>query len=403
MMKGIADERGAIVAMVAVMLVAIIGMAALVIDVGGALVTKRHLVAAADSASLAAAQSCAKEEANFASKAAEYAAKNLAGATGSVTPIGCAPYQTGGTVAVTYNANQDLYFAAFLPGVDDVISVDASATATWGAALTAEPIPVALNLVDHPRACTVPCPFWLDGSGYADFSGGEAGFVDLDRWDGSSGCRRNVGRLDEWISGTRTVEVTSPATPCGPTRQGETDDLLDALRGQIGQDRLFPVAGGFLGSTFSVRGFAPLRIVDATPASQGFSNVQCVDQPEDHSFDGPGATHSINGEVLACSLANGADAISVQLSKGTGCCSPGDYTFDSSTNVITWKTEETKDVRIRIFWSKAADSGGCGDREVTGNEICLMVSWQGPRVGGSKPAEDGSAEDYGFRAVRLKD
>lgn len=403
MMLGLDDERGAVLALVAVMLVAIIGMVALVIDVGGVLVTKRQLVAAADSASLAAAQSCAKEEADFASKAAEYAAKNLAGASGTVSPIGCAPYETGGTVAVTYNANQDLYFAAFLPGVDDVVSVDASATATWGPALTAEPIPVTLNLVDHPRACTLPCSFWLDSSGYADFSGGEAGLVDLDRWEGSSRCRRNASRLEEWISGTRTVEVTSPATPCGLTEQGETDDLLDALRGQIGQDRLFPVADRFLGSTFSVWGFAPLRIEDATPASQGFSDVQCDDQPEDHSFEGPDATHSINGEVLACSLENGADAISVHLSKGNRCCSPDDYTFDSTTNVIHWDTEETKDVRIRIFWSKAADSGGCGDREVIGNEICLMVSWQGPRVGGSKPAEDGSAEDYGFRAVRLKD
>jgi hypothetical protein len=401
MMTGVADERGAIVAMVAVMLVAIIGMAALVIDVGGALVTKRQLVAAADSASLAAAQSCAKEEADFASKAAQYAAQNLAGATGTVTPIGCTPYQTGGTVAVTYNANQDLYFAPFLPGVDDVVSVDASATATWGPALTAEPIPVALNLVDHPRACTVVCAFWLDSSGYADFSGGEAGLVDLDRWEGS-GCRRNVGRLEGWISGVRTVEVSLPATPCGPTLRGASDGLLEALRGQIGQDRLFPVADGFFGSTFSVRGFAPLRIVDALPVTSGASNEACSDQPEDHDFAGPNDTHSINGEVLACSLANGADAISVQLSKGTGCCSPGDYSFASATNVITWKTEETKNVRIRIFWSKAADSGGCGDREVIGNEICLMVSWQGPRVG-SKLAEGGSAEDYGFRAVRLKD
>lgn len=402
MMTGMADERGAIVAMVAVMLVAIIGMAALVIDVGGALVTKRQLVAAADSASLAAAQSCAKEEADFASKAAQYAAQNLAGATGTVTPIGCAPYQTGGTVAVSYNADQELYFAPFLPGVDDVVSVDASATATWGPALTAEPIPVALSLVDHPQACTVPCPFWLDSSGYADFSGGEAGLVDLDRWNGGS-CRRNVGRLERWISGTRTVEVTSPGTPCGPTRRGQTDGLLNALRGQIGQDRLFPVAGGFGGSTFSVRGFAPLRIVDAIPTTRGASNATCPNQPDNHDFAGPNDTHSINGEVLACSLANGADAISVQLSKGARCCSPGDYTFDSNTNVISWNTEETKNVRIRIFWSKAADSGGCPNEVITGNEICLMVSWQGPRVGGSKPAEDGSAEDYGFRAVRLKD
>jgi len=398
MMSGMADERGAVVALVAVMLVAIIGMVALVIDVGGVLVTKRQLVAAADSASLAAAQSCAKEEGDFASRADEYAAKNLAEAAGTVMPIGCEAPELGGTVAVTYNANQELYFAPFLPGVDDVISVDASATALWGPSLTAEPIPVALNLVDHPRACAQGCPLWLDPSGGEDFSGGEARLVNLSRWDGGRCRGGGSSRLFDWISGTRTVEVSAPATPCFLTLDSAAAELLDALRGQIGQDRLFPAADD--GSLTS--GFAPLRIVDALATTQSFSDIPCADQPEDHDFAGPGDTHSIDAEVTVCLLENDADSMSVELSGRGNCCSQtDDYTFDAS-NVITWQTEETKNVSIEISWSSLPDSGGCPNEVVTGNEICLVLSWQGPRVGGSKPAEDGSP-DYGYRAVRLKD
>ena len=400
MMLAVADERGAVLAMVAVMLVAILGMLALVVDVGAMFVTKRQVVAAADSASLAAAQSCALEDGEAKSQADAYATFNK----NEATPIffsGCEG-SSSGTVAVAYGAASELLFAPIV-GLDDSASVEASSTGLWGPAGRAEPIPVIVNLND-PRSCS-PCPLWLDPLVVGGFTGGEAGLVDLDRWDGG-GCRRSSSRLFDWISGASSVHASLPATPCGVT-DVNTEDLVSALLGQSGEVKVFPVAsgssGGRRGRRFSAVGFAPLRVDDAVLASQGFSDVPCEARPENHSFLGRGDTHSINDEVLACKLLHDADSVTVQLRRGRRCCSqPVDYVFNPATNVITWNTEETEDVSIQISWSKLPDSGGCGERDVTGNEICLVVSWQGPRVGGSRPAEDG-ANDYGYRAVRLKD
>src|SRR3989337_1904714 len=54
------DERGATIALVAICMMAFMGMVVLVVDVGGLLTLRRRMVTAADSAALAAAQSCAK-------------------------------------------------------------------------------------------------------------------------------------------------------------------------------------------------------------------------------------------------------------------------------------------------------------------------------------------------------
>ena len=50
------NERGAATAMVAISLIAIMGMVVLVVDVGGLLTLRRRIVAASDAAALATAQ-----------------------------------------------------------------------------------------------------------------------------------------------------------------------------------------------------------------------------------------------------------------------------------------------------------------------------------------------------------
>ncbi|HUR04313.1 MAG TPA: pilus assembly protein TadG-related protein [Nonomuraea sp.] len=57
-----ADERGAIIVLAAVLIIVLVGMAALVIDVGAVLDEKRQLQNGADAAALAVARSCARQE-----------------------------------------------------------------------------------------------------------------------------------------------------------------------------------------------------------------------------------------------------------------------------------------------------------------------------------------------------
>ncbi len=411
-MLSVPDERGAILAIVALLLVAIFGMVALVVDVGALLVMQRRVVAAADSASLAAAQSCAREEGDVESVANSYATGNAGEASlSSFQPIGCDVPASTGTVAVTYRAPQELYFAPIL-GFRDRLPVEASATALWGPAHKAEPIPVTLNL-DEPRNCSDPCAFWLDPSvSDDDFSAGDAGLVDLIRWDGSR-CRRSVSssQLESWISGATKEMVSLPATPCALT-QADSNGLLDALVGQVGQDKVFPVADGFdgRGGRFSVPGFTPLRIEDALPgdseeaAGVTYGTGQC--EPFQANFV-PGENSIPAFEADVCLLNEPADRIiDVDVSMGRRCCSePEDYEWvpdaDDPFKVI-WKREEPAEVTVEMEWERDARPGACGSRNLDHNAVCLLLSWWGPRVGGFEPVEDG-VDDYGVRAVRLSD
>ncbi|MGH2699501.1 MAG: pilus assembly protein TadG-related protein [Actinomycetota bacterium] len=411
-MTGISDERGAVLAIVALLLIAILGMVALVVDAGAVLVKRRKVVAAADSASLAAAQSCAREQGDVTSQADTYASRNLDGASlVNFQPVGCDSSAASGSVAVTYGAAQDLYFAPLL-GLDETIAVEASATAIWGPARKSEPVPIALNLND-PRSCSgTACNLWLDPSVANGFTSGEAGFLNLSRWEGGGSCSQNVSssRLQSWITGSNPEEVLlpnpPPATPCA-AMEVDSSRLVGALSGQAGRDKVFAVANGFIrqgsrGGRFRVSGFAPLRIEGAVLGVEAVTDVPCDDQPPSHSFPRRGATLDISGAVLACMVANSADSVSIELDRGDSCCSqPRDYIFDPTTNVITWNTQRDGDnVRIRISWTRDAFTGDCGIQDVNGNEICLAVSWQGPSVGGTEPLE-GGANDFGVRAVRL--
>ncbi|MGH2779269.1 MAG: hypothetical protein ACRDJB_11565, partial [Actinomycetota bacterium] len=98
--------------------------------------------------------------------------------------------------------------------------------------------------------------------------------------------------------------------------------------------------------------------------------------------------------------------IDVDISMGRRCCSePEDYEWvphpDDPFKVI-WNREEPAVVTVEMEWERDEREGECGSRIPDPNAVCLILSWQGPRVGGSKPAEDGT-NDYGYRAVRLSE
>ena len=75
------EESGATLVMFALSLIVLLGMVALVVDGGGMFVAKRRVVAGADAAALAAAQSCASSQpAQAPSEADRYATMNVPGA-----------------------------------------------------------------------------------------------------------------------------------------------------------------------------------------------------------------------------------------------------------------------------------------------------------------------------------
>jgi len=142
------DESGVTMVIVALCLIALVGMLVLVVDVGGLLWNRRAMVNASDAAALAAAKSCVLPTgtgvgtdtypagiAGAEQAADDYAHQNSSGADTSAPNIissnGC-DSSASGYVTVEYGANQQLFFAGiFGKGQGHVTT---QATAIWGPA-----------------------------------------------------------------------------------------------------------------------------------------------------------------------------------------------------------------------------------------------------------------------------
>lgn len=151
-------DEGAVAVIVAIMMVVILGMAALVIDVGGIEGRRSSLQNAADAAALAVAQSCRDDGQSTVlgscgptarnaapAQAATYAAGNVT--DGGVTVRSVDTTQPG-RVTVTVDTVQKDLFASIL-GTSST-PVTATATATWS--VPATPLPLTFNACELPSA-----------------------------------------------------------------------------------------------------------------------------------------------------------------------------------------------------------------------------------------------------------
>jgi len=248
------DESGVTMVIVALCLIALIGMLVLVVDVGGLLWNRRAMVNASDAAALAAAKSCVLPNGTGpgtetypngllgAEHAADdYASQNASGADISGTNIinissGC-DSQPSGYVTVEYGANQQLFFAGiFGKGQGHVTT---QATAIWGPAGEANPLPLVVysnmfndcKLQQDANPDTL-CHIWEDNNN-TDGSQNGFGFLDLRRdsgsprqygWDTqnpSANCTNPGSDIKNWISnypdpgvGDLPVHYPSPTLVC---------------------------------------------------------------------------------------------------------------------------------------------------------------------------------------------
>lgn len=139
------DERGAVAVTVALLMVPLIGFAALAVDVASLWAQRQQLQTGADAAALAIASDCLREDCGTSAQIAAALAKaNLDNGTPSVALSG----QSGTSVTVTNTAVQSFIFAPVL-GIQSS-PVTTQATATWGAPSAGIGVlPVALNLCEY--------------------------------------------------------------------------------------------------------------------------------------------------------------------------------------------------------------------------------------------------------------
>jgi Flp pilus assembly protein TadG len=317
------EERGAVIPIVVLSLIAIFGMVVLTVDVGGTLTKRRSMVNASDAAALAAAQAfamrieavCGTNEAPAQAKADQLAQANVTGAAHLTGTAGFQTDCTEQTVAVGYGANQQLFFAPVL-GFSNTTPVSTTATAKWGpptggAAMPVELDPLTTNECIYPGGTpgsTFNAPkvcdqgYWFDNG---DLTNSGWGMMNLNQWgvdpaascDNSGGANDLAGWIDQsnpdlvHLVGTTdpTTGYSNPATYVCTTDGGKTPNWVDSLEkwatvyqnwvaaGKPMNDPAVPVPPTFLFpindpsqmvfgpptsiQKYAIVGFAPMQIV----------------------------------------------------------------------------------------------------------------------------------------------
>jgi Flp pilus assembly protein TadG len=281
------DERGAVIIMVALLMVVFLGMAALVVDVGAAYVERRQLQNGADAGALAVARSCALGAcgamtttalglANANSEDGTSAIDSVVvNATARTATVITSTRLPNGTTAVPFT------FAPVL-GVDSA-HIDATAVAAWGPPKRATAVALAMSACDFVSATSNGSSFtplgppWPAlpvtivfhvGNGNAapgtcnegpagQFLSGGFGWL-----DNTTGC--NVGLTRGAVATEQPGNA--PHNGCAPA---------DLLR-KIVQIPIYDVAGGSGNNgTFHIKGFAAFYVTGFSFPGSGWSNTTC--------------------------------------------------------------------------------------------------------------------------------
>ncbi|HYI45851.1 MAG TPA: pilus assembly protein TadG-related protein [Actinomycetota bacterium] len=414
------DERGATIVLVALAMTALCGMVVLVVDVGGLLTLRRQMVTAADSAALAAAQSCAvNDAAGAAGQADGLATANQADA--SVTSFDTTDCGTAseGDVSVTYAAPKELAFAPII-GAPSERPVSASATAIWGPTMGVAPMPIELSInpageIDCAYApVDTECAYWHDNNARPEWENSSHwGWLNLEESDmspGDSCSSAGSSTRRGWIEATLQTELTITddySLVCADS--GHSSSAWSEVRSQIGKIKYFPVNDPALMVTTSSRekyaiiGFIPLRIEDALRGN----DPEAIGTPGDSGHCS--GTHTFpNGSVfdldtLGCYSGSPMATSDLEISLGKGkkdtvYQNGTDYSYNSTTHEVSWFAAAAPNADVSFSYTMAGIPGRCGVHDSDPNGICLVLSWQGPRVAGSVP---GGSADFGLRAVRL--
>jgi len=264
---GLAQERGAVAVVVALLMVPLLGCAALAVDVAAVYSDRAQLHNAADAAALSVATDCATGTCgNTTATATTAVAANI---TANITVATPAVSVSGQRVTVTVTAQQTHWFAPVL-GIDSS-TVTATATATWqGTSAAVAQIPMAISwceyksqIAQYPLTSTTPHLLgW--STGWLSLCVGPTGSVILGGHartdtDSSSVCGSTSAVGDEVGISLFTSKLPSSCTSA-------------YLNGLVGTNLQVPVWGDINGSLFTgyravVYGYALFHLTGYTLTS----------------------------------------------------------------------------------------------------------------------------------------
>jgi hypothetical protein len=417
-------EHGVVLPIVALTLIAIMGMLVLVVDVGGLLWARRQMVNGSDAAALSAAQTCAtiNDEDDPEDMADLFAVPNASGVdTSGQNIIDQDNCDTGvsGYVTVRYSKDQQLFFGPVL-GSGSSAAVTTEATAHWGGVGFSDgviPLVIYSGFLQGP-ACDVPnvpegrvCYFWEDN----ELSGeGNFGFLDVeDGWNVAPGdsCPNQGGDqiLKDWIDGTRTVDTLHLNYPFATwvcTRAGNHSEpqVWSALRTLTGEIRVFPVVGvspadnqpaqlGTPKPKYNAIGFAEMEIMEVltvqntAPLSCAVSNITV--SPVDLMALG----------TIACAIPENAAFLAV-----TNVTGQGQITHDGAPEgILTWSRQggPPGTPSVDVTFTYAVPTTHCGGVPApNASAHCLVLRWNGYTFEDKEP---GGGAIFGKVAIGLCD
>lgn len=434
------DESGVTLVIVAILIVALFGMLTLVVDVGGLLVKKRSMVAAADAASLAAAESCAVghlsplhpggPNAGLPEDVADqYAMKNATGLNSSVANIvpgetvGCET-ASAGRVTVSYTAPQTIYFGQVV-GTGSSTNVTAKATAEWVPGGSSNPMPFAISDGAFSGTnCTLPnvpvgtdCYIWEDngGGGASGYGGSVFGTLDLNRWNigtGSSECNGanndkggNVQyAFDGGYTGTPALsplnypDATYVCLLNGNNQPFYSPPADTGLENPENFNRIlsFPVISDVEPYTdrFNVIGFVKMKLIQVLKpndggggAASGDCTIKISPAVSSVDLDWPAATGGVTVDPnTSCPALSANTDISTISSiqgcgNGPGSSCAGSYTFDGNHVVTFSPATRNNDVTLKFHWQTYGVCGVPPGGQLNNSGHCIVLRWEGIQLG----------------------
>jgi hypothetical protein len=229
-------ESGQAAVLAVVMITALLGMAALVVDAGSWFRARRQVQSVADAAALAGAQSWPFDTAAARSLALQYAGSNGGGvSSGDIT------FETNTRANDTIVVHASQVAGGFFSRLFGIDTVTVGATAKARAATPGKAFGVAPIGVDksHPDLSGSGCPCWGHATTLDLEKTGPGAFRILNL-DGSKGGT-GPGTLGDWIENGFNGYLGLGWYGSDPGAKFDSSQVHDGLDGREGTELLFPV------------------------------------------------------------------------------------------------------------------------------------------------------------------
>jgi Flp pilus assembly protein TadG len=258
-MTSLRRESGQVTVFAAVFMVALVGMAGLVLDVGSWFRQQRATQSTVDAAALAGAQSLPDNTTAAADLATTYAGENGGVAGASITFT--SRYTPNDTITVKQAQPAEGFFSRVFGITTVTVRAQASAiseppTAVMGAA------PIAVD-IHHPMLSGAGCPCFSVPTtiplGKKDVPGA-FGMIDLDTHNGNTGS----STLADWIANGYDQYLPLGDYDSDPGAKFDSSQIQNALQGKYGNDLLFPVydslSGNGSNASYHIIGWAAFHV-----------------------------------------------------------------------------------------------------------------------------------------------